>query len=130
MVFFWRSSKTVDWDSMSIRVTTTLMMVIIEKKYCFYGCRVTLRKKSDFSKSFIISTTLTLNMLDVFFLQARSRFLVFLTFRANSIHAWIQKFLSEGVQFDVFFLVVVDEGRKNPDTTIRGPSSARQRNTI
>ena len=30
--------------------------------------------------------------------------------------------------FDNFF--VVDEGREDPNTTISGPSSARQRNTI
>ena len=33
-----------------------------------------------------------------------------------------------GPALTIFFLV--DEGRKDPNTTISGPSSARQRNTI
>ena len=38
-------------------------------------------------------------------------------------------FCQRGSNFDnVFFLV--DEGRKDPNTTINGPSSARQRNAI
>ena len=48
-------------------------------------------------------------------------------------HARIQKILSEGVQllqrsFSVFFLV--DEGKEDPNTTISGSPSARQRNAI
>ena len=43
-----------------------------------------------------------------------------------------------GSNFDVFFFVffflfslfLVDEGREDPNTTISGPSSARQRNAI
>ena len=37
---------------------------------------------------------------------------------------WIQKVLSEGSNFDNFFLVY--EVRKDPNTTGNGPSSARQ----
>ena len=40
----------------------------------------------------------------------------------------IQKVLPEGSDFDVFFLV--DEGSDDPNTTISGPTSARQRNAI
>ena len=32
--------------------------------------------------------------------------------------------------FEVFFFCLVDKGRKDPDTTISRPSSARQQNTI
>ena len=46
----------------------------------------------------------------------------------HSYHARIQKVLSEGANFEHFFLV--DEGRKDQNTTIKGQSSARQRNTI
>ena len=42
-------------------------------------------------------------------------------------HARIQKVLSGGSNFDNF---LVDEERENPNTTIRGSSSARQRNAI
>ena len=43
--------------------------------------------------------------------------------------ARIQKVLSQGSDFDnVFFLV--DEVRDDPNTTISGPTSARQRNAI
>ena len=43
--------------------------------------------------------------------------------------ARIQKVLPEGSDFDsVFFLV--DEVRDDPNTTISGPTSARQRNAI
>ena len=41
----------------------------------------------------------------------------------------IQEALSEGGNFDVFFLFI-DERRKDPNTTIRGPLMARQRNAI
>ena len=44
--------------------------------------------------------------------------------------ARIQKVLPEGSDFDVVFFSLVDEGRDNPNTTISGPRSARQRNTI
>ena len=40
-------------------------------------------------------------------------------------HARIQKILPAGPNFDNF-----DEGRKDPNTTISGPSSARQQNAI
>ena len=43
-------------------------------------------------------------------------------------HARIQKVLSKGSTFDKFFLV--DEGIENPNITIIGPSSVRQRNAI
>ena len=43
-------------------------------------------------------------------------------------HARIQKILSEGVQLLRFFLV--DESWEDPNTTLCGPSSARQRNAI
>ena len=39
-----------------------------------------------------------------------------------------RKFCQRGSNFDKVFLV--DEGREDPSTTIRGPSSARQRNAI
>ena len=39
-----------------------------------------------------------------------------------------RKFCQRGSKFDKAFLV--DEGRKDPDTTISGPSSARQRNAF
>ena len=40
--------------------------------------------------------------------------------------------MSEGVKFlrFSFFLILVDEGRENPNTTISGSSSALQRNDI
>ena len=38
-----------------------------------------------------------------------------------------QKVLSEGVQI---FFFLVDEGIEDPNTTVNGPSSARQRNVI
>ena len=40
-------------------------------------------------------------------------------------HTRIQKVLPEGSNFDNY-----DEGRYDPNTTISGPLSARQRNTI
>ena len=39
-----------------------------------------------------------------------------------------RKFRKRGSNFDIVFLV--DEGREDPNTTISGPLSARQRNTI
>ena len=47
------------------------------------------------------------------------------------IHARIQKVLSEGANFaNGFFCVSIlaDEGSEDPNTTLNGPSSARQRN--
>ena len=44
------------------------------------------------------------------------------------MHLSIQKILSEGLNFDNFYLV--DEGKEDPNTTISGSSSARQRNAI
>ena len=48
-----------------------------------------------------------------------------------------RKFCQRGSSFDVFFFFVcecvffsVDEGREDLNTTISGPSSARQRNAI
>ena len=45
-----------------------------------------------------------------------------------------RKFCQRGSNFDnvflFFFLHVIDEGREDPNTTISGPSSARQRNAI
>ena len=44
-----------------------------------------------------------------------------------------RKFCQRGSNFDnvfFFFFFLVDEGREDPSTTISGPSSARQRNTI
>ena len=43
---------------------------------------------------------------------------------ADIQHVRIQKVLSEGAKF------LVDEGRKDPNTTISGASSARQLNAI
>ena len=46
-------------------------------------------------------------------------------------HAQIQKVLPEGVQLlqrFFFFSLMSDEERKDPNTTISGPSTARQRN--
>ena len=52
-----------------------------------------------------------------------------LTSLVGTDHARIQKVLTEGSTFDnVSFLVV--EGREDPNTTISGPSSVRQRNAI
>ena len=52
-----------------------------------------------------------------------------LTSLVETDHARIQKVLTEGSAFDnVSFLVV--EGREDPNTTISGPSSARQQNAI
>ena len=42
----------------------------------------------------------------------------------------IQKVLPEGSDFDNVFFFLVDEVRDNPNTTISGPTSARQRNAI
>ena len=39
-----------------------------------------------------------------------------------------RKFCQRGSKFDNFFLVV--DGIEDPNTTINGPSSARQRNAI
>ena len=39
-----------------------------------------------------------------------------------------RKFCERGVQLRLYFLV--DEGRKDPNTTISGPSLARQQNVI
>ena len=44
-------------------------------------------------------------------------------------HARIQKVLSEGVQHSQRFFKLM-RGREDPNTTINGPSSARQRNAI
>ena len=42
-----------------------------------------------------------------------------------------RKFCQRGSNFDkFFFLLLVDEGREYPNTTISGPSLARQRNAI
>ena len=44
-----------------------------------------------------------------------------------------RKFCERGSNFDVFcffFVVVVDEGREDPSSTISGPLLARQRNAI
>ena len=50
-----------------------------------------------------------------------------LTSLVGTDHARIHKVLTEGSTFDnVSFLVV--EGREDPNTTISGPSSVRQRN--
>ena len=43
------------------------------------------------------------------------------------MHARMQKVLSEGSTFDKDFLLVFDR-REDPNTTISGPSSVRQRN--
>ena len=43
-------------------------------------------------------------------------------------HARIQEVLSEGVQLSHSFLV--DEGKEDPNNTISGPPSSRQRNAI
>ena len=56
----------------------------------------------------------------------------------NIYHAWIHKVLSEGVQHEqrVFLFVfffgggAVGVGDQERDTTLSGPSSARQRNAI
>ena len=48
-------------------------------------------------------------------------------------HARIQEVLSEGVQiclFSLFFIVSIDEGREDQNTTINGSSWARQQNAI
>ena len=46
-------------------------------------------------------------------------------------HARIQKVLSEGSNFNFLCLFsFFDEGRKDSNTTISGPSTARQRNAI
>ena len=50
-------------------------------------------------------------------------------------HAQIQQVLSGGSKFDnipIFFFsfFLVDEGIDHPNTTINGPSSARQQNAI
>ena len=34
---------------------------------------------------------------------------------------------SEGSNFDNVFIILVDKGKEDPNTTIGGPSSARQR---
>ena len=50
-------------------------------------------------------------------------------FTLNPETARIQKILSEGSNFDnVFFFILVNEGREDRNTTISGPSSVRQRN--
>ena len=49
------------------------------------------------------------------------------------MHARIQKvFLGGGVQLwqRILLFFLVDEGRENPNTTLRGPSFARQRNKM
>ena len=46
----------------------------------------------------------------------------------RKMHARIQKVLSEGPKFDNVFLV--GEGKEDPNNTINGPSSARQRNAV
>ena len=46
-------------------------------------------------------------------------------------HVRIQKVLSEGSNFNFLFLFsCFDEGRKDSNTTISGPSTARQRKAI
>ena len=44
-------------------------------------------------------------------------------------HARIQKSLSEGSNFEYIFFLL-DEGIDDPNATMNGPSSARQRNAI
>ena len=44
--------------------------------------------------------------------------------------AWIRKFCQWGTNFDNVVLFFFDEGRKDPNTIISGPSTARQRNAI
>ena len=44
--------------------------------------------------------------------------------------AWIRKFCQRGTNFDNIVLFFFDEGRKDPNTIISGPSTARQRNAI
>ena len=39
------------------------------------------------------------------------------------MHARIQEVLSEGSNFHIFFLFLVDKGREDPNTTISGPTS-------
>ena len=45
-----------------------------------------------------------------------------------------QESLSEGVNFDIvfffLFFFLIDKGREDPNSTIRGPSLARQQNAI
>ena len=49
----------------------------------------------------------------------------------TSLHILIQKVLPEGSDFDnVFFSYIVNEVRDDPNTTISGPTSTRQRNAI
>ena len=61
----------------------------------------------------------------------------FIFFRGHCRHARIQSFVRGGGGATVtfffcffFVFVLVDEGREDPNTTISGPSSARQRNAI
>ena len=46
------------------------------------------------------------------------------------LHARIQKVLSEGSNSDNGVIFLGDEGREDPNTTKRGPLSARQQNAI
>ena len=50
------------------------------------------------------------------------------------VHVRIQKVLSEGSKFDnvsfLFYFFLIDDGIEDPNTTINGPPSARQRNAI
>ena len=39
-------------------------------------------------------------------------------------------FCQRGSNFDIVFFFLVDEGQDDPNTTISGPSSDRQRNAI
>ena len=41
-----------------------------------------------------------------------------------------ESFVRGGQTLTTFLFFLVDEGREDPSTTIRGPSSARQRNAI
>ena len=51
-----------------------------------------------------------------------------------SHHEWIQKVLAEEVQlgqrFVLCFVILVDEGKEDPSTTISRPLSVHQQNTI
>ena len=50
----------------------------------------------------------------------------------NMLHLRIQRVLSENFDnvFFFFFFFKFDEGNKDPNTTISGPSTGRQRNAI
>ena len=54
-----------------------------------------------------------------------ARFHILILVSIAGTHVRIQKVLSEGVQ-----ILTTNQARKDPNTTISGPSSARQRNAI